>query len=77
MLIISRKRGESFLIGDDIEVFILDLQNDKIKVGIDAPLPITVIRKELKEISEANLDAAKSLKGLDYSALNKLIKRDI
>ena len=77
MLIISRKPGESFLIGDDIEVCILDLRNDKIKVGIDAPPQITVIRKELKEISEANLDAANSRHLLDCLSLNELIKHDI
>jgi carbon storage regulator len=58
VLILSRKSGESFLIGDNIEVFILDVQNDKIKVGINAPLDIKITRKELKEIEKANIEAA-------------------
>lgn len=60
MLIISRKPGESFLIGDEINVTILDLQNDKIKIGISAPKHIAVIRNELKESSEVNQDSANS-----------------
>jgi len=65
MLIISRKLGESFLIGDDIEIFILNAQNDRIKIGIDAPVNIKIIRKELKEIEEANLDSANSYGKMD------------
>jgi carbon storage regulator len=60
MLILSRKLGESFLIGENIEVFILDVQNDKIKVGINASNDVKIIRKELKEIERANLDSANS-----------------
>lgn len=60
MLVLSRKLGESFLIGEEIEVFILDMQNDKIKVGISAPENIKIIRKELQEIEAANLDSANS-----------------
>lgn len=60
MLILSRKLGESFLIGDDVEVFILDAQKDRIKVGITAPGNIKIIRKELKETEAANLESANS-----------------
>jgi len=60
MLILSRKLGESFLIGEDVEVFILDVQKDRIKVGIAAPESIKVIRKELKETEAANLESANS-----------------
>ena len=56
----SRKSGESFFIGADIEILILEVQNDKVKVGISAPETIAIVRKELKEIAKANLDAANS-----------------
>ncbi len=58
MLIISRKCGESFLIDENIEVFVLDVQNDKVKLGISAPQDIKIIRKELRETENANLEAA-------------------
>ena len=60
MLVLSRKSGESFLLGDDIEIIVLDVQNDKIKIGISAPEHIKIVRKELKETEEANLDAVNS-----------------
>lgn len=58
MLVLSRKSGESFLIGENVEVFILDVQNEKIKVGIAAPEDIRIIRKELRETEKANRDSA-------------------
>lgn len=64
MLILSRKPGESFYIGENIEVTILDFQNDKIKVGIKAPEDVIIIRRELKETMEANLESAGSSCGL-------------
>jgi len=60
MLVLSRKCGQSFFLGDDIEVVILEVQNDRIKVGINAPEQVRIVRKELKEIEKVNLDAANS-----------------
>lgn len=74
MLILSRKSGESFLIGDDIEIIILDAQKEKIKVGIVAPPHISIMRKELKEIEEANFDSANSWGMVDCQVIKKLIK---
>jgi len=58
VLVLSRKSGESFLIGENIEVFILDVQNEKIKVGIAAPEDIRIIRNELRNTEKTNLDSA-------------------
>lgn len=69
MLILSRKSGESFLIGDDIEVIILEGQNDKIKVGIAAPENIKIIRKELRETENANQDSVNSPGTADLSRM--------
>lgn len=71
MLVLSRKWGESFLIGDDIEVFILDVQNDRVKVGISAPENIKIMRKELKEIEKANLDSANSMGSAKFGSIKK------
>ena len=54
MLVISRKAGESFLIGDNIEVTIFETSGDKVKLGISAPKDIRVIRRELKETESIN-----------------------
>lgn len=49
MLVLSRKKGESLMIGGDITITVLEVQSDKVKIGIDAPKEVTVLRKELFE----------------------------
>lgn len=47
MLILTRRIGEKLLIGDEIEVVVLDVNRNQVKVGIKAPSDITVLREEL------------------------------
>lgn len=47
MLVLSRNKNESIMIGDDIEITIFDVQGDKVRLGIEAPREITVHRKEV------------------------------
>ena len=49
MLIITRKPGESFYIGDDIKVTILGERDGTVKVGIDAPKDVQILREEIRE----------------------------
>lgn len=59
MLVITRKKGESFLIGDEIEITVLEQQGDKVKIGIAAPRALPVLRKELlQEATDFNREAA-------------------
>jgi carbon storage regulator len=59
MLVLSRRIGESVVIGDDIVVTILEQRGDTIRVGVDAPRHIRVSRQELlTELAEANRAAA-------------------
>jgi carbon storage regulator len=59
MLVITRKKGEALLIGDDIEITIVKLDDGSVKLAIDAPKNITILRKELyKEVQEENKNAA-------------------
>ena len=68
MLILTRKENESILVGNDIEIRITDIQQDRVKVGITAPKYIMVYRKEI--VSEAtNTDIQ------DYSRLIKIHHR--
>ncbi|APF25362.1 carbon storage regulator [Clostridium sporogenes] len=58
MLVITRKKGESFLIGDDIEITVVKLDDGSVKLAIDAPKKLTILRKELySEIQEENKKA--------------------
>lgn len=59
MLVITRKKGESILIGDNIEITVTKIEDGSVKLSIDAPREITILRKELyKEVEEENKMAA-------------------
>ncbi|MFH1614235.1 MAG: carbon storage regulator CsrA [Planctomycetota bacterium] len=49
MLVLSRQKDESIMIGDDVEVTIVDVRGDKVRLGITAPKSIGVHRKEIYE----------------------------
>lgn len=49
MLVLTRKTNQSIMIGDEIEVSILSVTGDKVRIGIDAPRDIAVFRKEVYE----------------------------
>ena len=60
MLALSRKPGESVIIGNDIEITILEVKGEQVKVGIKAPQSIAIYRKELfEQIQESNREASK------------------
>lgn len=59
MLILNRKVNESIMIDDRIEIRILEIVDGKIKIGIEAPRDVTILRKEVyDEIRKENTEAA-------------------
>lgn len=59
MLVISRKKGESLLIGEDIEITVVKVDDGSVKLSISAPKNVTILRKELyKEVEQENKNAA-------------------
>ncbi|NLG53413.1 MAG: carbon storage regulator CsrA [Clostridiales bacterium] len=61
MLVLTRKKGEALIIGEDIEVKILDVSGDKVSIGINAPKSVSVIREELiSQTIEYNIESLKS-----------------
>ncbi len=59
MLVLSRQRDETIMIGDDIEITIVDIRGDKVRLGISAPNSIPVHRKEVYDaIRRENLASA-------------------
>ena len=61
MLALSRKKNESIIINNDIEVTVLEIKGDQVKLGITAPKSVQVYRKEVYvQIKDANKDAGKS-----------------
>lgn len=62
MLIISRKAGESLVINNNIEVCILEINDNFVKIGIDAPKNIKILRKELvEEVEHENVESSKGI----------------
>lgn len=58
MLVLTRKRGQSILLGENIEVTILEINRDSVKIGINAPKNVEILRKELyEEIKRTNLES--------------------
>lgn len=53
MLVLTRKTNQSIMIGDDIEVTVLSVSGDKVRIGIAAPRAISVFRREVLENSKA------------------------
>lgn len=59
MLVLSRKKGQSIMIGNDIEISVVEIQGDQIRLGINAPKNVAIHRKEVfLEIQEENKKAA-------------------
>jgi carbon storage regulator len=73
MLVLRRRAGESFLIGEEIEVEVLAVSQQGVKIGIRAPKETVVLRKELKVTQEQNAQAASGPSAQDLEqALRKL-----
>ncbi len=72
MLVLSRQRDESIIIGDNIVVTIVDIRGDKVRLGIDAPTEIPVHRREVYEaIQRENRNAAR-IEPKDTAALRNV-----
>ena len=66
MLALSRKIGESIVINNDIELTILEIKGDQVKVGIAAPQSVPIYRKELYlQIQESKKEAVNSVAGVE------------
>lgn len=60
MLALSRKENESIMIGNEIEVTVLEIKGDQVKIGIKAPKNVSIYREEIyQQIQQANREAAK------------------
>ena len=71
MLVVTRKQGESILIGDDIEISVSKIEDGSVKIAIQAPREMAILRKELyKEVEKENIEAAK----VNLDLLKKLKK---
>ncbi len=71
MLVLTRKSNQSIMIGDDIEISVLAIMGEKVRIGIEAPRSVPVFRREVyveiqedQEASEEGTDIDRALEGL-------------
>ena len=57
MLVLQRKKGESLLLGDDIQISVVHIGADTVRLAIEAPKDVKILRKELAEAAIANQEA--------------------
>lgn len=73
MLILQRKVGETILLNDDIKISVLEISADKVKLAIDAPREVNIVRKELIDAVNNNIEAMVSPKSDSISSLKNLL----
>lgn len=71
MLVLSRQRDESIIIGDNVVVTIVDVRGDKVRLGIEAPIEIPVHRQEVYEAIQRENRKAAEIKPEDAQQLPK------
>jgi carbon storage regulator len=65
MLVLTRKTGEAIQIGEDIEISVVSVKGDQVKIGINAPKNVEIHRKEIYlTIQEENTEASKGIDNL-------------
>ena len=74
MLVLSRHRDESIIIGDDIVITVVDIRGDKVRLGIAAPIEISVHRQEVYEAIQRENRQASRLEPQDARQLENLAK---
>lgn len=70
MLVLSRQRDETIMIGDEIEITVVDIRGDKVRLGINAPTRIAVHRKEVYEAIRRENEQAARIDRADLTSLS-------
>lgn len=76
MLVVTRKPDESITIADNIEITVLEIAKDKVKIGINAPKEVKIFRSELKVLRQTNEQAANASNAAIKQLLDAQAKRE-
>lgn len=79
MLLLNRKKGERLIIGDNIEITVMEVQGESVKLGISAPRSVSVYRKEIyDEIVRSNRQAVENMEeiGEKIKVLQDIIRKE-
>ena len=69
MLVVTRRTDESLTISDNIEITVLEITKDRVKIGISAPKDVKIIRNELKDAQDMNKQSSAALPKTAMEAL--------
>jgi len=75
MLLIRRRPQESILIGDSIEIQVLEISRGQVKLGVTAPTEVLILRKEILLTENENRAASRSISGANLEALVQAFRR--
>ena len=75
MLVIRRRPGEALVIGEDVEIEILESSASQVKLGIRAPKSVAVLRKEIRVVGEQNRAASHSISAPELDRAVAALKR--
>ena len=75
MLIMWRRSGESLVVGEDLEIAVLESRSNRVKLGIIAPDSVSIIRKETRITQESNMTAAWSVDNHTIQSLARKFSR--
>ena len=75
MLVIRRRRGETLVIGEDVEIEVLEASQSQVKLGIRAPKNVPVLRKEIRLTKEQNLASARAPSPATFQRLAQSLKK--
>ena len=75
MLILSRKVGETVYLNEDIEIKIVEVSGDKVRLGIEAPKDVKVLRSELRQTMESNKNASDAVAPDAFKSMLSQLKK--
>ena len=73
MLILQRKTGEAIRIGDDITIRISEIGSERVKIAIDAPRGLPIVREELLTAAQTNIQSAAA--SVDLNMIHSMLKK--
>lgn len=76
MLVLSRKTNESIMVGDNVEIKIVEVKGEYVKLGITAPREIAVHRKEIYEAIKREMEQAAKTKHVDEKRVEEKLKEE-
>ena len=76
MLVLTRKKGQSIKIGDNITISVMDVDDDKESIGISAPKDVEIVRTELLDVKNENITAANNPKN-EFDNLKRFLDNQL